>query len=84
VNYLSTVKSWLDANPDQVVTLLLTNGDNLPVSVFGDAMTSSGLANYAYAPGNDLTIDQWPTLRQFISSGKRLIFFLGTAPTLLP
>jgi hypothetical protein len=81
VDYLSTVKTWLDANPDQVVTLLLTNGDNLPVSNFGDAMLSSGLASYAYAPGQDLTIDQWPTLRQFIDSGKRLIFFLGTSPT---
>ena len=77
VDYLSTVKSWLDANTDQVVTILLTNGDNLPVSTFGDAMVSSGIADYAYAPGQNLALDEWPTLGEFINSGKRLIFFLG-------
>jgi len=75
---MSTVKNWLDANPDQVVTLLLTNGDNLPVSNFGDAMKNTGLSNYAFNPGMDLTMDQWPTLQQLIDRGSRLVMFLGT------
>src|SRR5438045_9774001 len=76
VDYMKIVKSWLDANPDQVVTLLLTNGDNRPVKEFGDAIRSAGLDMYAFTPQGDLKLNQWPTLRQFIASGKRLIFFL--------
>jgi hypothetical protein len=77
VDYLSQIKSWLDANPSQVVTLLLTNGDGVPVSMFGDAMTNSGLANYAYSPGTTLSLDQWPTLQELIDGGHRLVMFLG-------
>jgi hypothetical protein len=76
-NYLSDVKNWLDANPSQVVTLLLTNGDNVPVSMFADAMTSTGLANYAYPPGTTVGRDQWPTLQELIDGGHRLVMFLG-------
>src|SRR5277367_2314982 len=76
-DYLSTIKSWLDSNPGQVITLLLTNGDNVPVSMFGDAMTSSGLINYAYTPGKTLSLNQWPTLQELIDSDNRLVMFLG-------
>jgi hypothetical protein len=76
-SYLSTIKSWLDANPSQVITLLLTNGDGVGISSFGDAFSSSGLSNYAYSPGSTLSMDQWPTLQQLIDSGNRLVVFLG-------
>ena len=76
-SYLSTIKSWLDANSGQVITLLLTNGDNVGVSNFGDAFSRSGLSSYAYAPGSTLAMDQWPTIQGLIDSGKRLVAFLG-------
>jgi hypothetical protein len=78
VNYLGTIKTWLDANQDQVVTLLLTNGDNLPVTKFGNAMDDSGLSKYAYAPGRQLAMEEWPTLQELINSGHRLVVFLGS------
>lgn len=77
-SFLSTVRDWLDSNPDEVVTLLLTNGDSLNVSKFGDAFSGSGIADYAYVPSsNPLSINDWPTLGDLISSGKRLVVFLG-------
>ena len=49
-SYLATVNSWLDAHPNEVVTLLIVNGDNVPVAEFDDAYTSSGLKSLAYTP----------------------------------
>lgn len=77
-SFLSTVKKWLDSNPDEVVTLLLTNGDSFDVSKFGDVFSSSGIDDYAFVPSSDpLFINDWPTLGTLISSGKRLVVFLG-------
>ena len=76
-SYLSTVKSWLDANPNEVVTLLIVNGDNVPVSKFDDAYTSSDLKSLAYAPPTSpLAIDAWPTLQDLITANTRLVAFL--------
>ncbi|KAJ5170842.1 uncharacterized protein N7500_003625 [Penicillium coprophilum] len=49
-SFLTTIKDWLDANPNEVVTLLLTNGDSLSANEFGDTFSSSGIAEYAYVP----------------------------------
>ena len=79
-SYLETVKEWLDAHPDEVVTLLITNGDRVDMSRFDDAFVASGLKSYAYVPPTSpdwLPMDQWPTLRELIESGKRLIVFIG-------
>lgn len=75
--YLTTVNTWLVANPNEVVTILLTNGDGAAASVFGAAMVSSGLSQYAYSPGSKLAMSQWPTLETMISNGDRLVMFLG-------
>ena len=76
-SYLSTVKTWLDANPNEVLTILLVNGDNVPVTMFDDAYTSSGLKSYAYIPPTSpVAIDAWPTLQELIKAGTRLVAFL--------
>ena len=76
-SYLSTVKSWLDANPNEVLTILIVNGDTVPVSMFDSAFTSSALKSYAYTPPTSpLAIDAWPTLQELITTGTRLIAFL--------
>lgn len=79
VTYLSTVKSFLDANPNEVVTLLLTNGDSVSPSLFNDAIQSSGIDQYIFTPSTGagvLGIDDWPTLGDLIDAGTRLVFFL--------
>ncbi|KAI9641864.1 hypothetical protein NHQ30_009731 [Ciborinia camelliae] len=90
VDYLSKIKKWLDANPNEVVTLLLTNGDYVPVGNFSSVMEASGLAKYAYTPPHQLAIDEWPTLQEMITAGDRLVMFLdydantNVVPYILP
>ena len=80
-SYLTTIKGWLDSNPNEVVTLLLTNGDSVAISKFGDTFSSAGITDYAFVPSsNPLSIDKWPTIGDLISSGKRLVVFLGKPP----
>lgn len=76
--YLTTIKTWLDDNPDEVVTILLTNGDSLDISLFGSTFVSAGIDSYAFVPSSEpLAYADWPTLGDLIDSGKRLIVFLG-------
>jgi hypothetical protein len=77
VSYLSPIRTWLDGNPNEVLTLLLTNGDAIPVAQFGTVFAAVGLDGYAYAPGVSLALDQWPTLQSMIDAGKRLVVFMG-------
>jgi hypothetical protein len=79
-DYLSTVKTFLDANPNEVLTMLLTNGDRVDVSLFGTAFSSVGIDKYAYTLPSQFTIDEWPTLQELIDQGSRLIVFLGRFP----
>ncbi|PBP21721.1 hypothetical protein BUE80_DR007564, partial [Diplocarpon rosae] len=76
VSYLITIKNWMDSNPNEVVSLLLTNGDRADVAQFGTDMTTSGLATYAYNPGTQLMEDDWPSLQQLIDAKTRLVMFL--------
>lgn len=84
-DYLSNIKTFLDANPNEVVTVLLTNGDNVDPSLFDTALSQANLQSYLFVPSTGsgvLPIGDWPTLSEIISSGKRLIFFLGTSSLL--
>lgn len=83
VNYLNTVKSWLEAdgNENEVLTMLLTNGDYVDVTWFEAAFNSSGsgIDQYTFVPStspNTLSISAWPTYSQLIAAGTRLIVFL--------
>ena len=76
-DYLTTVKSFLDGSPNEVVTLLLTNGDYVGVGNFSNIFSSVGLDNYTFTPSsNPLPIGSWPTLGDLISNGTRLVVFL--------
>lgn len=78
--FLGTIKKWLDGNPDEVVTVLLTNGDNVDVDRFDKAFTKSDLKKYAFVPSTSpskLPKQSWPTMKELIQSKKRVIVFLG-------
>jgi hypothetical protein len=75
-DYLSKISDWLDENPDEVVTLLLTNIDALPIEKFDDAFKKTGLRDYAFKPEKRPTKDDWPTLQEIIDLGTRLIVFM--------
>ncbi|EMD00951.1 hypothetical protein BAUCODRAFT_190188 [Baudoinia panamericana UAMH 10762] len=77
--YLSTVKTWLDANPNEAVTMLLVNGDNVAASVFDAVCSATGLRDYAFVPSTSpaqLPIGDWPTYGEMIAAGTRLVMFL--------
>lgn len=75
--YLGTIKTFLDGNPNEVVTLLITNQDGLSGAAFDAAFQSSGIKSYAFIPTGNLTLNQWPTLGQMIAMGQRLVVFMG-------
>lgn len=75
-SWLATVVAFLAANPDEVVTLLVTNGDGLPGADFAAAFEAAGAAAYAYSPGTTLALDAWPTLGELIDAGSRLVVFM--------
>lgn len=74
--WLDTVVSFLEDNPDEVVTLLITNGDGIDGADFAAVFEASGAADYAYSPGSALTLSQWPTLGELVDDGTRLVVFM--------
>lgn len=75
--YLATVKSWLDANPNEVLSILIVNSDNFPPSDYDAVYKSAGLDVVSYTPTSaSMPASQWPTLGSLIDSGKRLITFM--------
>lgn len=75
--WLSRIKSWLDAHPNEVVTLLLVNADDQPASSFGAAFEGSGISTYGFVPSGS----GWPTLQEMITSGRRLVTFVASIDT---
>ncbi|KAJ3480107.1 hypothetical protein NLI96_g8587 [Meripilus lineatus] len=77
-DYLTKVFNWLQANPNEVVTLLFTNPESVSLpNVWAPAFQASGIAQMAYVPPSiPMKRSDWPTLGQLIDSGKRVIVFL--------
>jgi hypothetical protein len=76
-DYLKTVKSWLDDNPDEVLSLLIANLDNMPAADYDPVFKAAGLDTISFAPETSpLSAAAWPTLGAMIDSGKRLVTFL--------
>ncbi|KAK0458190.1 PLC-like phosphodiesterase [Desarmillaria tabescens] len=78
VDYLKTVKTWLDNNPNEVLTFLFTNPEGLSLTdVWKPAFDEADITDLAYVPPTKpMKRGDWPTLGEFINSGKRVIVFL--------
>ncbi|KAK0945876.1 hypothetical protein LTR29_002733 [Friedmanniomyces endolithicus] len=79
--HLNIVKEFLDANPSEVVTLLFVN-TGPPLEHWAGAYINTGLDLVSYTPppckrGGSMTIDDWPTVADMVSSNKRLVTFLS-------
>jgi len=90
-SFLGSVKSWMDSNLNEVVTLVVVNSDRAPAASFGQAFSSSGISSYGYTPASATRpIANWPTLQTLITANTRLITFIAsidydsTLPYLLP
>ncbi|KXS99484.1 hypothetical protein AC578_3771 [Pseudocercospora eumusae] len=78
-SWLSEVKTWLDSNANEVVTILLVNGASASASDLAAAYTSSGLDSYAYTPAaTSASSSTWPTLESLISNGTRAMNFIAS------
>ena len=85
-DFLVIITNWLNKHPQEVITLLLTNGDYTNLSHFSEAFTTSRASEHAYIPlptHNASILSSWPTLGQLIASEKRLVVFLdsGASPS---
>lgn len=73
-----SLTSWLEDHPREVVTLLVTNGDdNILIEEFAPIFEAAGAVDLAFTPDSRLSLDEWPTLGELIDAGKRLVVFMG-------
>ncbi|KAI3343423.1 PLC-like phosphodiesterase [Ustulina deusta] len=73
-DWLGDIKTWMDSNPNEVVTLLIVNSDNYDVEEFGAVFEASGISTYGYTPSGN----EWPTLQSMISAKTRLVTFIAS------
>lgn len=71
---LQTLKTWMDANPTEVVTLILRNLGGFAPYQLAQSFTAAGLDKISYA-GKATVGDTWPTLGSMVKSGNRLVVF---------
>ncbi|KAF8425287.1 PLC-like phosphodiesterase [Tirmania nivea] len=86
-DYLVEVKDWLDKHPSDVVTMLWVNADNMPAKDLEKYFVDTGMGALAYIPPHrPLKPGEWPTLKEMVDSGKRLVLFLsgGTDEAAIP
>lgn len=98
MDYLKIVKLWLDKHPNEVLTFIFTNPEDVSIpTVWAPLFAQSGISKHAYAPPKlPVPFGSWPTLRSMITTNKRVVIFLdhgaggsstpdgGTAPYILP
>jgi hypothetical protein len=78
-SWLSEIKTWMDKNTNDVVTVLLVNSDNASPSDLGLQFSASGIDKLAYTPPSTSTIPKaWPTLDTLIGNNTRLITFVAS------
>ncbi|KAK7711504.1 hypothetical protein SLS64_005528 [Diaporthe eres] len=77
-DFLVKIKTWMDENPNEVVTLLIVNSDDEDVASFGKVYESSNISSYGYTPATVSASNTWPTLQTMIDDGTRLVTFIAT------
>ncbi|KAM0085197.1 hypothetical protein ACKRZS_002643 [Fusarium odoratissimum] len=75
-DYLEEISEWVGKNPDEVVTILLTNIDALPIEKFDEAFSSAGLKDLVFRPKTKLSRDEWPTLQKLLEDRTQLVVFM--------
>lgn len=78
-DWLADIKTWMDANTNDVVTILLVNSDDASASDLAGEFTTSGIDEYAYTPDSTTEApSEWPTLEKMISNNTRLVTFVAS------
>ncbi|KAI9711000.1 MAG: hypothetical protein M1820_002438 [Bogoriella megaspora] len=79
-DWLAGIKTWMDSNPNEVVTVLIVN-DGASNRDLDANFRAANIVNYAYVPQTTGVPQQWPTLDTLISSNKRLMTFVASLET---
>ena len=69
---LKAIGAWMDANPTEVVTLIIQ--DDVSGFQTATAFAEAGLDRLLYTPSSDPSAE-WPTLGDMVSSNHRLVVF---------
>ncbi|KAI6782189.1 PI-PLC X domain-containing protein [Emericellopsis cladophorae] len=90
-DWLKLINTWMNENPNEVVTLLVVNADNAVPADFQSALVQSGLSERSYVPTTAGATADWPTLQTMIDSNTRFVSFVTNldydataAPAVLP
>lgn len=76
-SYLTKVATWVQSNPNEVISIVIVNSDNLPPTSYVSAFQSSGLSPYVYSPPSaSLSLYSWPTLGQLIDAKTNVVVFM--------
>jgi len=84
-NWLWEIRTWMDRNPNDVVTLLLVNSNKVNARELEGDYSRADIAHYGYVPPHLDTVpplsDQfrvtWPRLGEMIDKGERLVTFVN-------
>lgn len=74
------MKTWLDANPNEVLTLLFTNPEGVAVEDdWKAAFDDSEVTPLTFVPpASPVKKSDWPTLGEMIDSKKRVVVFMDS------
>ena len=70
IGQLALIRKYLEDNPDKVLTLFLDF--NVNINELSRIVDESGIQPYLYVNNGD---DDWPTLKNMVESGKRMVVF---------
>ncbi|KAF2791758.1 hypothetical protein K505DRAFT_326631 [Melanomma pulvis-pyrius CBS 109.77] len=78
-NWLRNISTWMNNNPNEVVTVLIVDSDDATPAQLGAQFEASGIDKIAYTPPSTETVPKtWPTLQSLISNGTRLMTFVAS------
>ena len=96
-DYLGEVRGWLERpeRGNEVVTILLTNPEHIPMPAFENAYRDSGLEKHVFTPpspppkkgarrnnnnnAREIELPDWPTLQSMIDTSQRVVSFMDYA-----
>ncbi|KAJ2359360.1 hypothetical protein IWW50_000411 [Coemansia erecta] len=77
---LTVIKEFMDANPREIITLIIENVSGFTPQELSPSFDASGIAAYAFGPAFAPNTEQsgypWPTLEQMIAKNQRLVTFI--------
>ncbi|KAL6159133.1 hypothetical protein ACJQWK_03657 [Exserohilum turcicum] len=79
--YLATVKTWLDTNPYEVISIMMGNNNNdqfrIAPADYASAFADADMTSYLWVPpAPSMNLSDWPTLSEMILQNKRVVVML--------